>query len=140
LIAWIARRVIERAYRQLNAFDLDALVKTFARDVVFEFHGDTPFGGERRGPDGVREWFLQVDRELGRLHLTAQDVAVSGPPWNMAIVVRFSDRYALIGGGSMENHGFQFLRTRWGKVTEDRILVDLDIVRAAMAEVSRHQA
>jgi ketosteroid isomerase-like protein len=140
VISWIARRVVEKAYRQLNAFDIDGLLKTFAEDVVFEFHGDTPFGGERVGRAGVREWFEQVDRELGRLHLTAQEVAVSGPPWNMTIIVRFTDRYALIGGASMDNYGFQYIRTAWGKVKEDRILVDLDIVRAAMAEVSSHEA
>ena len=136
MISLIARRVVERAYRQLNAFDIDRLVKTFAHDAVFEFHGDTPFGGERRGRDAIRAWFEQVDREFGRLHVAAEAVTVSGPPWNMRMIVRFRDRYALNGGASMENYGFQFVRARWGRITEDRILVDLDIVRAAMAAVS----
>jgi ketosteroid isomerase-like protein len=132
MVSWFVRRVVERGYRQLNAFDLDGLTSAFARDAVFEFHGDAPFGGERHGPAGVRAWFEQVAREFGRVHLTVQDVAVSGPPWNMRVIIRFTERYHLITDDVLENHGFQYLRLRWGKVTEDRILVDLAIVRAAL--------
>jgi hypothetical protein len=63
--------------------------------------------------------------------LSVEDVAVSGPPWNLRVIVRFTDRYELISGDSLTNHGFQFLRLAWGKVKEDRILVDLGVVRQA---------
>lgn len=48
------------------------------------------FGGERRGREAIRDWFEQVRRDYGRLRLTAHDVAVSGPPWNLRVIVRFS--------------------------------------------------
>jgi ketosteroid isomerase-like protein len=105
LVSWLVRRALERGYRQLNAFDLDGLTSAFAHDAVFEFQGDTPFGGH--GPAGVRAWFEQVAREFGRLHLTARDVAVSGPPWNMRVTVRFTDRCHLITDDVLENQGFQ---------------------------------
>lgn len=136
MVSWFVRRVLERAYRQLNASDLDGVTRAFARDAVFEFQGDTPLGGERHGPAEVRAWFEQVAREFGRLHLTAHDVAVNGPPWNMRVIVRFTDRYHLITDDVLENHGFQYLRLRWGKVKEDRILVDLTIVRRALELIS----
>jgi ketosteroid isomerase-like protein len=132
MIGFLMRRVVERGYRQVNAFDLDRLTSAFAPDAVFEFQGNTPFGGERHGPAGVRAWFEQIAREFGRLHLTADEVAVSGPPWNMLVIVRFTDRYQLITGDVLDNYGFQYLRLRWGKVTEDRILADLGIVRSAL--------
>ncbi|HEY4452535.1 MAG TPA: nuclear transport factor 2 family protein [Solirubrobacteraceae bacterium] len=137
MLSWLVGRIVRRAYQQANAGDIDALTKAFARDVVFEFHGDTRLGGERRGRDGVREWFRQVAEELGRLELTAQDVVVSGPPWNIRVIVRISDRAHLISGHEFENYGFQFLRLRWGKIVEDRILVDLDIVRRELAAIEQ---
>jgi ketosteroid isomerase-like protein len=137
MLSWLVGRIVKRGYQQANAGDIDALTKAFARDVVFEFHGDTSLGGERRGPDGVRQWFRQVAEELGRLELTAQDVVVSGLPWNMRVIVRLTDRAHLISGHEFENHGFQFLRLRWGKIVEDRILVNLDIVRQELAAIEQ---
>ena len=34
--------------------------------------------------------------------LTAHDIAVSGTPWNMTVIVRFTDRYHLLGGHMLE--------------------------------------
>jgi ketosteroid isomerase-like protein len=132
MISWIVRRAIENGYRKQNRGDFKGLAAVFARDGVFEFAGDTPFGGERRGREAIVGWFEQVGREFGRLTLVAHDVTVSGPPWNMRVIVRFSDRYELISGDTLANHGFQFLRIAWGRIKEDRILVDLDIVRQAI--------
>lgn len=132
MLSVIVRRIVEDGYDKQNRGDFLALTKMFAEDGLFEFLGDTPFGGERRGRAAIREWFDQVGRDFGRLRLTAQDVAVSGPPWNMRVIVRFSDTYELISGERLTNHGFQFLRIAWGKVKEDRILVDLGVVEKAL--------
>jgi ketosteroid isomerase-like protein len=131
MIAWIVRRIVAEGYAKQNRGDFAAVADMFAADGVFEFIGDTPLGGERRGREAVVEWFEQVGREFGRLTLQADDVTVSGPPWNMRVIVRLSDRYHLISGDTMSNRGFQFLRLAWGKVKEDRILVDLGVVRRA---------
>ncbi len=141
MISWLARRAVEHGYRKQNRGDFEGLTKTFAEDGLFEFEGGTPFGGERRGRQAIREWFEQVARDFGRLHLTAEDVAVAGPPWNMRVIVRFSDRYDLIGGETLSNHGFQFVRLAWGKVKEDRILVDLGVVHQALELIeARHKS
>ncbi len=132
MISWIVRQVIENGYGKQNRGDFGGLTKMFSNDGLLEFQGDTPFGGERRGRRAIREWFDEVGRDFGRLSLTAHDVAVSGPPWNMRVIVRFSDRYDLISGDTLTNHGFQFLRIAWGRVKEDRILVDLGVVRQAL--------
>jgi hypothetical protein len=55
----------------------------------------------------------------------------------MRVIVRLTDRAHLISGHEFENHGFQFLRLRWGKIVEDRILVDLDIVRRELAAIEQ---
>ena len=136
MISWIVRRVIESGYRMQNRGDFDGLSRMFAADGVFEFVGDTPFGGERRGPEAIAGWFRQVEREFGSLTLTTRDVVLSGPPWNIRVIVRFTDRYRLISGDTIENQGFQFLRVCWGKIKEERTLVDLGIVGQAMALVA----
>ena len=145
MISVIVRRVVQNAYAKQNRGDFEALSGMFSEDAVFEFHGDTPFGGERRGRAAIRAWFEDLGRQFGRLWLTAHEVAVSGPPWNQRVIVRFSDRYELVSGDTLTNHGFQFARIAWGKVKEDRILVDLGVVQKALelietwkaAEVSR---
>jgi ketosteroid isomerase-like protein len=135
MIAWIARRVVERVYSMQNRGDHESVVRAFAHDAVFEFCGDTPFAGERRGRAAIFEWFADVGRQFGRLHLFADDVAVSGPPWNVRVIVRFHDRYELINGERVTNHGFQFMRVAWGRVKEDRILVDLGVVHDALDRI-----
>src|SRR5438309_1291897 len=115
VISWIVRRIVEDGYAKQNRGEFAELARMFAADGVFEFIGDTPFGGERRGRAAIVEWFEQVRTEFGRLTLHAEDVTVSGPPWNMRVIVRLSDRYHLISGDTMSNRGFQFLRIAWGK-------------------------
>jgi len=132
MLSLIVRRVVQDGYAKQNRGDFQALTTMFAPDGVLEFFGDTPFGGERRGREAIRDWFEQVRRDYGRLRLTAHDVAVSGLPWNLRVIVRFSDTYELISGDTLTNHGFQFLRIAWGKVKEDRILVDLGVVKNAL--------
>lgn len=140
MLSLIVRRLVQDGYEKQNRGDFLALTRMFAKDGVFEFQGDTPFGGERRGREAIRGWFEQVGREFGRLRLTAHDVAVSGPPWNMRVIVRFSDSYELISGETLTNHGFQFLRIAWGKVKEDRILVDLGVVEDALGLIESWNA
>lgn len=140
MISWIVRRIVERGYARQNRGDFAGLARMFSRDAVFEFHGDTRFGGERRGPEAVRSWFEDLGQTFGRLHLMADDVTVSGWPWNMRVMVRFHDRYELINGERVTNYGFQFLRISWGKVKEDRILVDLGIVQQALQRIGHATA
>ncbi len=139
MVSWIVRRIVENGYRKQNCGDYGGLAEMFAHDATFEFEGNTPFGGERRGRDAIRAWFEEVARDFGRLSLTAQDVAVAGPPWDMRVIVRFTDHYDLITGETMTNHGYQFLRIAWGKVKEDRILVDLGVVHDALARIDAHR-
>ena len=140
MLSLIVRRVVQDGYEKQNRGEFGALAKMFAKDGVFEFHGDTPFGGERRGQDAIQGWFEEVGREFGRLRLTAHDVAVSGPPWNMRVIVRFSDSYELISGDTLTNHGFQFVRLVWGKVKEDRVLVDLGVLGKALELIESWKA
>ena len=140
MLSLIVRRVVQNGYAKQNRGDFEALSRMFSEDAVFEFQGDTPFGGERRGRHAVRAWFEEVGRDFGRLSLTADDVAASGPPWNMRVIIRFSDSYELISGDGLTNHGFQFLRIAWGKVKEDRILVDLRVVAKALELIESWKA
>lgn len=132
MMAWIVRRFVARGYAMQNRGDFAGVVCAFAKNAVFEFCGDAPFSGERRGRASIAEWFSQVEREFGRLHLGIDTVATSGPPWDMRVIVRFHDRYELISGQSLTNHGYQFMRIGWGRVKEDRVLVNLAVVHEAL--------
>lgn len=140
MLSLIVHRVVQNGYAKQNRGDFNGLSRMFSEDAVFEFQGDTPFGGERRGREAIGGWFGQVGREFGRLRLVAHDVAVSGPPWNLRVIVRFRDSYELISGETLSNHGFQYLRIAWGKVKEDRILVDLGVVAKALELIETWKA
>ena len=65
--------------------------------------------------------------ELGP-RFVIHDVAVAGPPWNMRVCFRFSDRIALPGGVDYDNEGMEYLRMRWGMIREQRVYVDTERV------------
>ena len=53
----IVKRIVRRAFAALSAGDYAPIVKQFGPRSRFRFAGDHLLGGERRGPEAVREWF-----------------------------------------------------------------------------------
>ncbi|MDQ3935212.1 MAG: nuclear transport factor 2 family protein [Actinomycetota bacterium] len=123
---------VRKAYRQISAGEFDEVLKSFAGDVRFQMMGDHRLGGERRGIDEARAWFEEVGRLFPGLRLEAEDVIVSGFPWNTRIATRFRVSASLADGGRYENRGMQFLRLRWGKAVEDRLYEDTRVLTDAI--------
>ncbi len=133
MLAWISGRIVRRTFAAWSAGDWQAPVKMFAPDAVFFFAGHGhELAGERRGRAAIEAWFRRAD-ELFAFDIEVHDVVVSGPPWNMRMAVRFTNRGTVRGDGHrFENPAMQYARLRWGRVVHDHIYDDTAVVGAAV--------
>lgn len=143
MYAWIVRQVLGVLIWRLNAGDARLIVRTYAPDARFVFPGNSSFAGDHRGKPEIEAWFK---RFVGlRPTLVLHDLAVTGPPWNMRVLFRFSDRIPIPDGGEYRNEGMEYLRMRWGRIAEQYVYLDTEAVadldarlggRAPMLDVS----
>ncbi|MGD1056566.1 MAG: nuclear transport factor 2 family protein [Solirubrobacteraceae bacterium] len=129
MYAWLVGLLVRRGFRKLNAGDASGALDLFASDAHFVFPGRHSFGADLTDPEQIRAWFERFVA-LGP-HFEIADVIASGPPWNMRVGVRFSDRIALADGGEYRNEGMQYVRLGWGRVRLDRIFLDTQAVADA---------
>jgi ketosteroid isomerase-like protein len=118
-VRFLLRRNIDR-YRN---GDPGPLLKTFADDVHFVFPGESSWRVDVRGKDAAESWqrrFLATG-----LQFEPQTVSVSGPPWNTAIALKFSDHLDAPNGERVyNNEGVIFGKARWGKVVSYTVYED----------------
>ena len=120
----IVRRTIRTGFRALSVGDYEQVLRQFHPQVLFSFAGPAPLGGERRGVEAVREWFQRMFSYFPGLQFTVQNVIVQGWPWNTLVATRLAIAAPRANGSMYQNEAMQFLRLRWGKVTEDRLHED----------------
>ena len=125
--AALVRLMLRRTAAKLMAGDVDAFLRFYAKDAVLIFPGDNSWGPVYRGHDEIRgflERFLRVGLQ-GELH----EILVSGPPWNTTVMARFTDHaHAPDGARVYENDAIIHLKSRWGKVVEERVYEDTEKV------------
>ena len=122
MYSWIVGRALRVLEKRLNGGDVPALMKAFDDDAHLVFPGDNSFSGDHRGKSAIGAWIRRFVSL--RPSFAVHDVAAAGPPWNMRIMFRFSDRIVTPGGWEYRNEGMEFLRLRWGKVVEQRVYLD----------------
>jgi ketosteroid isomerase-like protein len=134
MYSWIVGKVLRRQIAALTEGDAAALLGSFAADAHLVFPGSSSFGGDHKGKEAVGAW---IER-FAALHpsFTIHDVGVAGPPWNMRIFFRFSDRIPIPGGGEYANEGMEYMRIRWGKIREQRVYLDTEKVTAFDAQLA----
>ena len=126
MYSWIVRRALGVLVKQLQSRDVDKLSNAFADEAVLVFPGRNSFAGEHRGKPAIRAW---IERFVAlRPSFQIHDAAVAGPPWNMRVCFRFSDRIPIPDGGEYRNEGMEYLRIRWGRTTEQRVYLDTERV------------
>jgi ketosteroid isomerase-like protein len=121
---FIVKRIVRRMFAGLSAGNYEPIVKQFGPRSRFYFAGDHALGGERHGPQEVREWFQLVLRLFPGLRIEPRDVVVNGWPWNTVIATRLDISSTRPGGREYRNEGMQLLRLRWGRIAEDLIYED----------------
>src|SRR3954471_3349426 len=126
MYSWIVGRVVRWLIGRLNAGDKRTIMRMFASDAHLVFPGRSSFAGDHHGVQEIDAW---MDRffSLGP-SFVVHDVGVAGPPWNLRVFFRFTDRIPLPGGGEYQNEGMEYLRIRWGKTREQRVYLDTEKV------------
>ncbi len=120
----LTRQLLLKQFRSsveaLNQGDYGPLLDGFAEDAVLHFNdADHRWAGEHRGRDQI-ETFLKDFVGAG-LTGEIKDLWTSGPPWSMTAVAQFDDRSVGADGEELySNQTMIMVRTRWGKVTEQR--------------------
>lgn len=115
MFGWIVRLMIRRGVRHLNAGDIGPLLSSYSREAVLVFPGDHSWGGEYRGKDQI-EGFLRRFVRVG-LQIEPQEIVVSGPPWNVIVCIRFTDKATEPDGTVVyTNRGVIFAKSAWGKI------------------------
>jgi ketosteroid isomerase-like protein len=122
MYSWLVGRMVRAAFGRLNQGDVRLVLAAFASDAHFVFPGRSSFAADHRRKPDIEAWFRRFVA-LGP-QVTIHDVTVAGPPWNMRVSVRFSDRFPTPAGGYYDNEGVIYQRIRWGRIKEDRIYLD----------------
>jgi len=123
MISWLALRIVRHATDRLNAGDVRPLLRTFRKDAIDRFPGESSWSAEYRGREQIGS-FLRRFIDAG-LKLHPQEVVAKGPPWNMTVCVLFNDHLTTPEGETpYRNRGVLYLKMRWGKVVTQEAFLD----------------
>jgi ketosteroid isomerase-like protein len=138
MFGWLAAVILRRSIRRINAGDIGPMLAGYANDAVLVFPGDNSWGGEHRGRDAIKA-FLERFARVG-VQFQAQEIMVSGWPWNATLCVVFRDHAKDADGNIVyENHGVIYGRTRWGKIVFQEDFEDTTKVAAFDRWLSLHE-
>jgi ketosteroid isomerase-like protein len=129
--AWMIRRFVRGRFAAMSRGDTAAVLRLFADDACFRYGGRHALGGEYRGKPEISKWFARA-WGLFRIEFELHDVVVAGPPWNTRVATRFTARVTAADGRRFLNHGMQYARIRWGRVREDQVYPDTQLVADAV--------
>jgi ketosteroid isomerase-like protein len=128
MYSWLLTRVLTFMYDRVCHGDLRLPLRGLAKDARLVFPGDSSFGGEYRGKPAIDAWMRRFASL--RPQFWVRDAAVAGPPWNMRIYMRFSDRIVAPDGYVYENQGMEYIVVRRGLIRELRVHLDTEKVTA----------
>jgi len=133
----IFKRQITQGFQDISRGNFDVVLNIFAPDVHFTFVGDHAMGGDWRDRKLVRQWFERVHRLFPDLQLTPLHIQVTGWPWDVTAITRFEIRATLPDQSPYRNQGVQILRIRLGKVVEDHLIEDTQLLVAALDQIAQ---
>jgi ketosteroid isomerase-like protein len=131
--SWIVGRVVAWLYQQVCAGRVRPALLGMAPDAQLVFPGESSFGGVHRGKPAIEAW-LRRFASL-RPEFFVHDVAVAGTPWNMRVLLRFSDRIVAPDGYVYANEGMEAIGFRGGRIREIRVALDTEKVTALDAHL-----
>jgi ketosteroid isomerase-like protein len=132
----IVRRQVRGAFRSLSRGDAESVLGRFAPSIRFFFSGTHVMGGEREGVEAVRQWFQLVFALFPGIQIEPRTVVVNGWPWNTVVATHFTVRATLRDGRAYRNEGMQLLRLRWGRIVEDRLYEDTQLLDAELNQMA----
>jgi ketosteroid isomerase-like protein len=99
---------------------------------TYIFYGNSALSGERHSLAAVRQWWQRSFRLMPSATFDVLDVIVSGGPWSTSIATAVAVHATLADGSSYDNVFNQFMRMKWGRVTEIRTLENTEVLQQAL--------
>jgi ketosteroid isomerase-like protein len=128
---WLVRKAAQTGWQRLSDQRIDDLPLT--DDVHFRFLGDHELAVDLRGPAALRAWLGELFARFPRLRFEPEDIIVEGGPWS----TRLATRYNATQDGELIYRAVQFARIKWGKLAEETIQPDTQLVAAALVRTER---
>jgi hypothetical protein len=100
-------------------------------DVRFVFLGDHALAADLCGADALRGWLRELFTRFPRLRFEPEATIVEGGPW----ALRIATRYTATQDGEAVYRGCTFQRVVWGRLAEERIQPDTQMIAAALARL-----
>jgi ketosteroid isomerase-like protein len=137
--SWLVGLIIRRQFAHLSKGDWRKPLRFFAADAVLRFPGESELAGEYRGKEAIRRWF---DRgwSLFGFDFTVEDVIAKGPPWDMRVATRWNNDLRTPDGAIFHYRGMQYARLRWGRVLEDELYEDVQVLARAFEHLRPTEA
>ena len=123
---------VRNAFAQISAGNWEAMVAGMAPAFTYRFYGDHALSGERHTHDALRRWWERCFRLLPNTTFDVEDILVAGWPWNTRVATAVTVNVGVVDGSRYQNVVHQFLRIRWGKITEVRTLEDTAVLEKTL--------
>ena len=128
----IVARKVRKTFQQISAGNWEPMVAGMAPSFTYRFYGDHALSGERRTHEALRRWWERCFRLLPDTRFEVQDILVSGWPWSTRVATAVTVHVGVVDGTRYDNIVHQFLRIRWGKLTEVRTLEDTAVLEKTL--------
>jgi ketosteroid isomerase-like protein len=119
---------VRKAFAEISAGNWEAMVAGMAPSFTYRFYGDHALSGERHTHESLRRWWERCFRLLPNTRFDVQDVLVAGWPWDTRVATAVTVDVGVVDGSRYQNVVHQFLRMKWGKITEVRTLEDTAVL------------
>lgn len=129
---WIVARRLRATFTAINAGDWEQMVIGLAPRFTYRFHGEHALSGERHTAEAMRRWWQRFERLLPATTFEVEDVLVAGWPWATRAATRITVHAGLPDGSRYRNVVRQFVRIRWGRITEVDTLEDTEVLQRAL--------
>jgi ketosteroid isomerase-like protein len=123
---------IRKAFAKISAGDWESMVDGMAPTFTYRFYGDHALSGERHTHEALRRWWERAFRLLPETRFEVHDVIVAGWPWSTRAATAVTVDVGLADGTRYQNVVHQFIRMRWGKITEVRTLEDTAVLQRTL--------
>lgn len=115
----MVRRKVEATFGHLNRHDFEPVVAGFAPAIQHSFAGEHALGGTRHSQASARKWYERLFRLFPEARFTVKDMVIAGLPGDTRIAIQFT-----VENGAYRNDVAQFIRLRWGRITEIALYED----------------